>query len=93
MNQPAAETPEQRAAKVEAMRDSLTNHPDLLARFNEIHPVPVPGPTTLELALAARSVQAAVGIQSVGPWYGVRHKLLLTCTQEHRLEAFMHRLL
>ena len=61
MDQAGADTPEQRAAKIEAMRASLAGHPDYLARFNEIHPVPAPGPTTLEEALAgivASSVQA-----------------------------------
>ena len=84
-----------RAAKIEAMRTDLAAHPDLLARFNEIHPPPAPGPTTLEEALmstSASSVEAANIIQPVGPWYGLRYKFLLTCAQECLLERFMNRL-
>ena len=90
------ETPASRAAKIEAMRADLVGYPDLLARFNEIHPRPAPGPTTLEEALAstaASSAAAATDIQPVGSWYGLRYKFRLTCVQEYRLERFMDRLL
>lgn len=84
--------PEERAAKIEELRALLASHPDLLTQFNEIHPVPAPGPTTLEEALTS-----TLGIQNVidtpDSWYGMRHKLMMTCMQEYQLEAFMKHLL
>ena len=87
--------PSPAGAKIEALRADLAGLPDLLARFNELHPLPAPGPKTLEEALTstAASSAAAGGIPPVGPWYGLRYKFRLTCAQEYRYERIMDRLL
>ena len=61
-----------RQAKIEAMRADLAAHPEMLARFNEIHPPMPAGPTSLEDALRglATSAQASTHIPGASsPWY------------------------
>jgi hypothetical protein len=85
-----------KAQKIEAMRADLAAHPDLLARFNEIHPPPASGPTTLEEALTTthnKSAYDMATIPQLGPWYGLRFKFQLTCAHEARLSDVMHVLL
>ena len=79
--------------KIEALRADLVAHPELLARFNEIHPPPAPGPTTLEEALRNSSSSDLATIPPIGPCYGLRYKFRLTCSQEARLSDVMHVLL
>ena len=76
-----------REQKIEAMRRDLANNPELLTRFNEIHPPPVP-PQTLVDALtntAKSSDQDLAAIPPAFPWYGLRHKFKFSCALEARL--------
>ena len=60
-----------RQGKIQAMREDLAAFPDLLARFNEIHP-PSSGPTTIEEALlgvAHDARDATTNIPTMSPWY------------------------
>jgi hypothetical protein len=45
------EMSDDKQSKIEALRADLTAFPDMLARFNEIHPPLPKGPTTIEEAL------------------------------------------
>jgi hypothetical protein len=88
------DTPEDKQAKIEAMRADISiTCPQLLERFNEIHPLPTPGPSTLVEALTQVRSQATVDTaqaHGVGPWYGLRCKFGMGCSMEHRLAAHMH---
>jgi hypothetical protein len=76
-----------REQKIEAMRQDLANHPELLARFNEIHPRPVP-PQTLVEALTNAAKQSRQDLESIPkefPWYGLRHTFKFSCALEARM--------
>ena len=59
---------------------------DIVDRYEAYHPRPKKL-TTLPEALAQLQVQStfAAHNQHVGPWYGLRHRLPLTCSHEHRM--------
>ena len=59
---------------------------EILDRYEEYHPRPKT-PTTLPEALAdVKEQSTSTNSQPVGPWYGLRHRLPLTCAQEYRME-------
>lgn len=62
---------------------------DVVDQYLEYNPPPKK-PTTLTEALAdVKEQSAAEQSQSVGPWYGLRHRIGLTCTQEYRMEHIL----
>jgi hypothetical protein len=81
-------------SKIESLRKYFSAFPDLLERFNEIHPLPPPIPTTLEEVLnSTHPFTQQIHTHSSLPWYGYRHKFMLSCKSEYFLENHMHRLL
>ena len=86
-----------RAQQIASMRKFLEDQGNTegLERFNEIHPLPPPAPTTLVQALTATvdSARRDSGIPSPGPWYGLRHRFMMTCSAESRFESHMKDLL
>jgi len=58
--------------------------------YLRFHPPPVPPPMDLAEALAHTQAQSQAALQIPSTiWYGLRHRLGLTCAREYRMEDIL----